>query len=340
MCLREILGVCVLAAGLAATPGGRTVAGQEQPFAARLKAVLGIKGSGANYLPPLAKAVSILEPAVRRGIKTHPRAASAAFRLATPYLDQVVTDINKGAPAALLRNKILATVNLHGEPAGPAARHWLYGNTLTRLDILSGWFPMMIRNAIAARQWIHAASLERARLILTSQEAEWAGPQFTLYGFSAGSLRTKPNRRKEFDRMLGEKCVADLGRMWGEGQAQSAPWDSAFNGFIGMTQEGVLVDPRGIPKRAPIPAAMVRRVMRYLRRAIHSAVRTDLQWRLLNAGALAWCIHHYSLAGHTRFVERMASALGTWAAQVKKQQAMPALERHALLRWIKEALPP
>ena len=308
-------------------------------LAARVQHILGIQPGDASYLPSVAKLVKVVAPYV---FQPHPRhAIYAALAQRSADIRQLVAALNAGANPNALRTKILQSVNLEGRYVPLKGKHWRYGILGDRM-----WIAAYIQNhaleLMRAGNAVQAAHYARASLLLRCQESPamgWYYPLLYYVHTGAERLRVKEDgpltRKIQMIPASLAITVAQQQELNGLFRTASLRGGKRFRRLYNSLDIAANVVGR---TRRPFDRKIVRNYLKILQQSISAAPSIHWRYEILVNTMVA--LRRLNLSGHRGTSEKIEAVFQQWTARVKANETMEPVAKEALLRWLKEALPP
>jgi len=331
----SFLLLCTTPAGGAAQKRPQAFARVRIPLAVRVQRILGMKAGHNHYLAAYRECVAVLHaaaaPQLNGSTGPVPYYEGLAQNIPLQRAVNTITDaFKKGADATALRDVLLSGLTLTGQCIGTASQPWRFGQTFDRMRV-AAYFEHLARVRLAAHGRVAASMYARVSLILQCQDPVFGGaaswinfwfsehPTFPQWRVNSSTLdltvaqrarlvelaRSAVNRRRWFSAVVAAPLWSDGKRLLAVGSG-------------------------------PLPAKLVASYAGTLTTAL-SQSRSSLRRQYNILRFVGWPLRSLAVAGHRNAIQAVMAVLKNQAAMVADDKRLPILDRHVLLRWIKEA---
>ena len=302
------------------------------PLAARVAAILKMPVGKNGYLEPLQKLLRVIHPML-----WHSTAASIEGRLARNHafrqnLSSLVAAFRKGASPIALRDAVVGHLTLDGQYVSGKDLRWRLGGLWDRV-VLCSYLRHLARRACVAGQRSRSAAYARTSIMLWAQDSvelgggaslgDWLNPKvFPKAAMNLRSLSLSAKQKRLLTGLFRRSAATRLrfetvrnnplmryALVLQKSGAKTIPKES-LNGFLSAVQS----------------CPPLRRCQVGLGRYALMVVST---------------VHReFAEDGHAGAARKLEKVLAGVAGRLRRLKQPAAVDRNALLRWIKEAMGP
>ena len=304
-------------------------------LATQVRKILGMKPGKHPYLPQYRKIIRFMHPRINLLEKDNAEQQEIALAPVKRAIHSLVSNLNAGADVMMLRNKILSSLTLDDYyMPSKAGSPWAYGKLWDRI-ILSDYLTSRARQMFKAGEKIRAAKYARAGLLLRCQDdVDLQGPGLLGYWFNPASPDARYNaivRQNAITLGMSHLQKANLLKIY-----LSAV---QYEFHIQSVKRAFWVNHFTIAKLWFSPTIPKRLVKRYAA-ALASRIRRNTGRLYVEFPTLRLTMYDVRAMighGHRNAAKPIQAVLKNLAGRIKKQRDISAIDRQALLRWIKEA---